>query len=88
MDGRWIQEAEAKVQKRPSGQNGSLGHHQSSAHSSAPPDSGPARNGKSLIRENGSKSSHERVTNGGDSTEDQEKDERRRAAQRVFNKQG
>ena len=81
VDGKWTEEQEVKVQKRPlTAQNG--------AAPMAKSDSGVMRNGRSL-RENGAKSQSQEVTSsGGDSPDDHEKDERRRATQRVFLKQG
>ena len=81
VDGKWTEEQEVKVQKRPlTAQNG--------AAPMAKSDSGEMRNGRSL-RENGAKSQSQEVTSsGGDSPDDHEKDERRRATQRVFLKQG
>ena len=81
VDGKWTEEQEVKVQKRPlTAQNG--------AAPMAKSDSGVMRNGRSL-RENGAKSQSQEVTSsGGDSPDDHVKDKRRRATQRVFLKQG
>ena len=81
VDGKWTEEQEVKVQKRPlTAQNG--------AAPMAKSDSGLMKNGRSL-RENGAKNQHQEViSSGGDSPDDHEKDERRRATQRVFLKQG